>query len=340
MENSPPPRQIRVKDDEESRATASYFITRSVCPACTSADVRRIYSSSFAAPPISEYLERYYSGRAQFEYLRDTDFTLERCADCGLVYQKHIPGRLLSELLYENWIHPGQTREYAMRQTDLRYFSRCAQEIMTILAFFKTEPGRLAFFDFGMGWGSWCRMARAFGCDVYGSELSQARIDHAASQGIHALSWDEIPRHAFDVINTDQIFEHLPEPYDVLRHLARALKPGGLIKIHVPGGADITRRLKIADWTAPRETKNSLHPVTPLEHINCYTKTALIKLAARAGLEPVRIPLHLQYAFATHWWPPKEGLKNCIRPIYRDRLGRGNYLYFFFRAKPGPKSAP
>ena len=313
--------------------TNAYFLTRAACPACGSQDAARVSSCAFTESPIKDYLETYYCGRAQFEYLKDRDVVLDECGGCGCVYQKNIPNDFLSQVLYDKWIHPDQTREYTRCQTDLRYFSRYAQEIMTILAFLKTEPGKLAFFDFGMGWGSWCQMAKAFGCDSYGSELSQARIEHVKNQGVNVISWDEIPRHTFDFINTDQVFEHLRDPFETLSHLARSLAPQGLIKIHVPSGADIGRRLKAADWTAPRETKNSLHPVTPLEHINCYKKSSLIKLAERAGLEPARIPLYLQYAFTTHWLPFREGLKNCIRPVYRNVFQKGNYLYLFFRRR-------
>ncbi len=104
------------------------------------------------------------------------------------------------------------------------------------------------------------------------------------------LSWEAIPDRQFDVINADQVFEHLPEPLVTLRQLRRALKPGGLLKISVPDGRSVKRNLGYGDWLATADSPRSLNPVAPLEHINCFTRHVLIVMAAEVGLRPTFVP--------------------------------------------------
>lgn len=66
------------------------------------------------------------------------------------------------------------------------------------------------------------------------------------------MSWEEIPQHQFDFINTEQVFEHIPKPLETLRYLKKALKTNGVLKISVPTANDIEQRLEIMDWKIPK----------------------------------------------------------------------------------------
>lgn len=311
---------------------AMYFVQRTHCPACFSTEINQLYRCGYDDARIHHYLDQAYAlvgPGIEYQYLQDAVYQLNECLHCGLIYQEYIPDDELMNILYERWIDPqlGFIRHEQQINT-LRYYAEYAQEVMQMIAYFRQIPASLKIFDFGMGWGKWARMAQAFGCDVYGNELSPARINYVTAHGIKILAWDKIPQHQFDFINTEQVFEHLPEPLETLLHLKGALKPGGLLKISVPDGADINRRLAVMDWHAPKGSKNSLNPVSPLEHINCFKRSTLVKMAAQAGLQEAHIPLAIQYAFATNWQLPKPALKNLLLPFTRTVLRRGTYLLF------------
>jgi SAM-dependent methyltransferase len=314
----------------EANAPQPYFLTRAGCPGCKSSAHRTLYTCGFLEPPIKEFLESFYApqGGIELEYLRGALFVLKECQDCGLIFQRNIPNDFLVNKLYEEWIDPGKAFMQQAQNDDSERYKKYAEEVMLLIAYFNTVPQQLKFFDFGMGWGEWCLMARAFGCAAYGAELSEARIQYAKSQGITVIAWDEIPKFHFDFINTEQVFEHLPEPLDTLNYLKTALKPDGLIKISVPDGKDIKRNLQILDWTAHKESENSLNPVSPLEHLNCFTYRSLIQMAERAGFEPVNFPLILHYASLVNWRPLTHMLKNLLRPFYRNFFQRGTYVFF------------
>ncbi len=310
--------------------TNLHFIRRTSCPACEDTTIREVYRRSYQYPPLIRNLEQAYAavGKIEYAYLKDAEFALAQCAKCQLVFQIEIPDDFLMTKLYEEWIDPQITFRQHIEENSAAYYNRVGSEVAALISIFHRSPHSLKFLDFGMGWGEWLRLARAFGVQAYGAELSQARIAFAKSQGLPVVTWDEIATQQFDLIYADQVFEHLAHPLITLQYLARALKPGGFLKIGVPDGGDIHRRLRVDDWTAPDGTRDSLNAVFPLEHINCFNRSALLAMGARAGLRPARIPLFLQYSHLILGGLSSEILKSLGRPLLRDVLLRGNYVLF------------
>jgi 2-polyprenyl-3-methyl-5-hydroxy-6-metoxy-1,4-benzoquinol methylase len=320
-----------VNHNQLSRAEISnpWFVRRQECPACASGHFRTIYQSQYDRPPIKDYLVDFYSpqGMVEFEYLEGATYILCECDACGLIFQRDIPNKSLMERLYEHWIDPQKAFSQHQEQDCLRYYSYYAQEIMQIIAYLGKDPSSLSLLDFGMGWGKWAGMAKAFGCDSFGVELSAERIQYAKLNGIKVINWDEIPQYRFDFINTEQVFEHVSEPLQTLRHLSSGLKRDGILKISVPTAHDIERRLKIMDWQSPKGSRNSLNPVAPLEHINFFRRRSLAKMAVQAGLEELLIPIKVQYQYVTDWRGAKKIAKNILLPLYRNILKKENYIF-------------
>jgi 2-polyprenyl-3-methyl-5-hydroxy-6-metoxy-1,4-benzoquinol methylase len=297
---------------------SKFFDTRENCPACNSGEQEIIYSSGYQKEHIKKYLHDFYDkqGGVEFEYLDGANFILAECKNCQLIFQKEIPNDFLMERLYEKWINPEKVFQRYESNYPLNYYYSNAHLVYKVIAYFNVKPKDLKIFDFGMGWGNWSLMAKAFGCDSFGTELSSARIEHAKSCGIKVISWLEIADHTFDFINTDQVFEHIPKPLETLKYLSGSLKKGGLIRISVPNGRGIKKRLKKTDWTADKGSKNSLNAVAPLEHINCFNNTSLKKMADGAGLEIVRIPFYPRIMIVRKW----TGLLKEITRVIKNQL--------------------
>ncbi|OQB30073.1 MAG: Methyltransferase domain protein [Bacteroidetes bacterium ADurb.Bin174] len=307
-----------------------WFIKRDECPACASGNCKTIYQAEYDKPPIKDYLTAFYlpQGVVEFEYLEGATYMLVECSSCGMIFQKYIPNEFLMAKLYDQWIDSQKAFSSNRYGKGLGYYAGYAQEIMQLIAYFGENPSALSFLDFGMGWGNWALMAKAFGCDSVGLELSKERIENAKLNAIKVIAWDEITRHRFDFINTEQVFEHIPEPLQTLRYLKSSLKKDGMIKISVPSANDINRRLKIMDWQAQKGARNCLNAVAPLEHINCFRRTSLVVMANKAGMEEVIIPIKLQYRYSTDWSSAGKIVRNILRPIYRNILEKQNYLFF------------
>lgn len=88
-------------------------------------------------------------------------------------------------------------------------------------------------FEFGVGAG-WnlgrlqCR--RRIGCDV--SEFLEERVTALDIEFVGDMA--AVPDAVADVVICHQTLEHLLEPADALRRLARILRPGGRLILHVP----------------------------------------------------------------------------------------------------------
>jgi SAM-dependent methyltransferase len=313
-----------------ARVDHPWFDTRLACPVCAGDKFRLIYSAPYDADPVRGYLVDAYAsmgGAVEFEYLEGASYTLSECERCGLIFQKDIPNDQLMERLYEHWIDPRGAFDRHLDEDDLSHYAEYAQEVMQILAYVDRIPAKVSILDFGMGWGRWATMAKAFGCDAYGSELSVERIAYAEANGVKIVEWDDIPQHQFDVINANQVFEHIPRPLDTLNHLKRGLAPDGLIKIAVPRPRDIDRVLGVMDWKAPKYSKNSLNDVAPLEHINCFRLPSLLEMARNAGMEQVFLPVGVQYRTMTNWTGLARSALQLLRPIYRSWLKKGNVIF-------------
>lgn len=288
------------------------FQQRAGCPICGCRDTEVVYSARFTEPPISTYLHEFYSrqGKVEFEYLENEDFILDECQECSLIFQRSIPNDAFMMKLYEEWIDPQLSYMQRLQQKDTRYYAYLANSIRTVHEYLGKRPAEMEFLDFGMGWGSWCQMAKAFGSAVAGAEVSPARIDHALAQGIKVISWHDIAECKFDLIHAEQVFEHLADPLETLNHLAGALKPSGIIELVVPNAANARQKLAIGDWLAARNSRDSLVPVAPLEHINCFTERSLRHMVWRARLERVDI---LRYRRLSRYTT----IADLLKPAYR-----------------------
>jgi predicted SAM-dependent methyltransferase len=308
------------------QVTNIYFVERRACPACKSDKSKQLYSCAFDTEPVRSYLERFYGGRVDFTCLEGASYILVECADCGLVFQQQAPGPELLNTLYDKWLGSDTTLTRRQRKDGLGFYSLLAQEVMQIIALTNKLPADLSVLDYGMGWGKWALMVKAFGCRSYGYELSSERIAQAQSNGIATVTWEEIGQKQFDFINTEQVFEHLVEPLATLAHLAGGLKDDGILKISVPSDFRIDAKLRIMDWSAPKFSWNSLNPVAPLEHLNCFRLRSIREMARQVGLREMKMPVHTQYQYATAWSGGQRVARNLFTPFVRNALRIQNYV--------------
>lgn len=293
--------------------------------------------------PLREHLDSYYgpAGGIEHRFLAGASFILRECQDCGLVFQEEIPNESLMVTLYEEWL-AGETSLNQFRSAQrLERSQRFVKEIVNAINYLNGDPADLKFLDFGTGWGNWSKLAQGLNCDVYGVELSQTKAEHARTLGIKMIDWDDIQNYKFDFINTEQVFEHLADPLKTLCRLKRGLKPTGIIKISVPNGEYIKLAMNTWDWAVERfllpvvESRSSLLPVAPLQHINCFSHDSLVKMARGAGLDPISIPAPIDFCQKRNV-SLKTRVKDLIRPYYRflirrkpqSEVTKGLCLYF------------
>lgn len=260
------------------------FLHRTACEVCETRESNVVFSRPFSDPAIWSFLDTYYQGRIKKEDVGEALFEIRACSECGFIWQAYILDEAGMKRLYDEWIGREESQEKKV-QAPVAFFSAYARDMERIASLFSRKPGELSLLDYGMGWGYWCLMAKAFGYRVMGLELSEDRLAFAKSNGIPVLTNLQMAHpNQFDFINADQVFEHIPSPVAVLKDCVRILSPQGVVRIAVPDGSSMVAALEQPGF---RVTKDALHP---LEHINCFTRATLIYLAKQAGLEPITPP--------------------------------------------------
>lgn len=295
-------------------------LKRRRCPVCQSGDGETLYSCEFEK--LIPFLQRSYGDR-DFSVLAGELYSVRRC-DCQMIYQEMIPDDEMAAVLYNEWIDPEKTRKTHM-QASLDQRLSLVRDVAAVVNYFGRQPSMLRVLDFGMGWAEWCLAARGLSCHVMGSELSKERVDHAAALGIHVAGLSEI-RGCCDFINTEQVFEHLTEPLETLRHLKSGLRAGGLIRISVPNGRSLGDFWQL-DWSALPPNGGQFNPIFPLEHLNTFTHQTLVSLAERAGLRRVELPVRVWLRNFVKAEPMRQTVEWLLRltPYARNR---STILYF------------
>ena len=312
----------------EQQATAAKFPEildrRSGCPVCANHAYQTLIREPYDSPGIKGFLDRHYEGHANTGQLSGYDYELVRCTQCELAYQPNVPGNALLAQIYDVWIPPSE-RERLRRMRTLYDYSYTADQIHFLIDQLGLQPYEIDILDFGMGWCEWASMARAFGCRVAGAELSIERLEYARSIGIETIDWDTIPKRQFHFIHTEQVFEHLIEPLVVLKHLARALHPKGLLLVSVPDSRVALK--KAAGQKLSSLSAQDIMPIQPLEHINSFEFKTIERMAKAAGLKVVTPSLRKLYHSSSGWLGLKQAARLTARPIYRHIFPKSTYVF-------------
>jgi SAM-dependent methyltransferase len=160
--------------------------------------------------------------------------------------------------------------------------------------------------DVGCGNGVWLLKLQSLGWSVEGVEFSALACQQARAAGlvVHegSLADAGLPSEAFDVVRIWQTLEHVPDPAEVLREIARVLKPGGQLLIGVPNAGGWLARAWGPFWfdlDVPR-------------HLWHFTAPDLHRLVENSGLRVDSIG----YGFYRGYT-----LLRCIRYWYEEWAG-------------------
>lgn len=297
------------------------------CPSCAGSDFAVLVREPYTSPGVLRYIHAQYSRGEEDvrRWLDGIDYEVRECSACGLCWQVFYPDMDLAIEVYDRWIDQERWRTEDVERPGMKGYQPILQEVVALADHVQRKNGvplpQIRALDYGMGWGSWLRIARSFGLDAYGYELSPKRIAHAASLGIPCL--DNLAGRKFHIINLEQVLEHVPDPRGLVTQLLDHLEDGGLMKISVPSGKHVARTLRATgtkDLIAP-----PLVAIRPLEHVNAFTPGSLRQLAAEMGLRVRRAPVMNQLALI---FSPSFGSfgRSIGRPLVRGVLGVGTSL--------------
>lgn len=257
------------------------MIERLKCPVCSTPAPTALLSVPYSDSGIARYWKQIGFRSPPPWPLDRIPFCIHACQNCGALFQRWALTDAEAMLMYGVNEAPHRPQD-----SPLIGLVHQAQDIILLRQLLpQTSPKVL---DFGMGWGRFALMAQAFGCQVWGVEVSETTREHARAHGVRLIDEPALKDESFDFVMVDQVLEHLIDPAGMARRLARCLKPGGLMLWGVPGHKGLPNKLERASRTSdPTASLNrkDFDAISPLIHLTLFNTQSLRWLGKQAGLE-------------------------------------------------------
>jgi 2-polyprenyl-3-methyl-5-hydroxy-6-metoxy-1,4-benzoquinol methylase len=223
---------------------------------------------------------------------RGFQFPIVQCTSCGLYYCRIQP--TLEEL---GAIYAGYDSHHQKQWDDLQ--DGFNVKLVKLLKKLSNSGGSLL--DLGAGTGKFLSVARDRGYHVMGVEpIKEACRTAHEKYGIAIVpstleDYLAATNEQFDVITLLNVFEHLPDPLEVLRMIHRRLNNGGLCVLVVPN-TDFTlllgfvRRLfRARDTYLLYARKFGQQGFNPPYHLTAFTPRSIRGMAHKAGFGEILI---------------------------------------------------
>ncbi len=178
----------------------------------------------------------------------------------------------------ENYQPPSYYEDYVMTNSYSDVMQRLQQAQMERLLSLREGVPPVSLIEIGCGDGSFMKYARGRVPRILGIEPSNRFAMEAVRQGFEVkigyVSADTLlTDEKFDSFASRQVFEHLPDPLDVLIGIRKMLNPGAVGLIEVPYGHRSLRTRRFFDFFP--------------DHVNYYSINSLVALATDAGLNVI-----------------------------------------------------
>lgn len=256
---------------EQKSGRESYDWVAQNCPICEQPPTRRLGRRG---------------GTAHRENL-GVECEVWQCSRCGLIFPNPMPV-LINGLDQHYDVSPDdyfQNHDIQVKVVAARSMLGIAQELTG-------AKGRLL--DIGTGRGELLRVAREEGWDATGIEPSTPFADFAEKYSGAAIRRDPVERcgfapDSFDVVVLGAVLEHLYNPDETIREIARILRRGGALYVDVPNETGLYFRvgnlylkMRRRDWVT------NLAPTFSPYHVFGFNPKSLRALLKKHGLKPAR----------------------------------------------------
>ena len=255
------------------------LIIRTCCPACKSKEFKKLFSLPYKSEKISNFINRYYKNLIKGSSLDGYEYNLLQCLNCNLIFQEQIPDDQFSKDLYEKFIDPNESLS-KKDDFDKKFRKKLSFEMQLIKNLFKKDEKDISILEFGAGWGFWSKHAQNSGYKVSAFEVSEKRIDFMKNNNVNVVSNLNNHNLKYDLIYSEETFEHISHPKDTIIELSKLLSKGGFIFLRFPSA--FLFKSKLNKNYVP--TSDCAHP---LEHINIFCKKSFIQMLKDTNLEHI-----------------------------------------------------
>lgn len=264
------------------------LVERTKCPMCTSSRFSILFSMHYHDKAMKQYLKNYYSENID-PYLKELekfDYLIYECLKCSLIFQKFIPDEKFSRILYEEIIDEVESKKKKEKVVNPGYY----KDFELLRKITGKENADISILEFGSGNGDWAYEAKKLNFDVTTTELSKNRIESLNKKGLKICNDIHECKDKFDIIYSDQVFEHISNPAEILKTILPLLKEYGYIYLKFPSGFMFRNILKM-NYQPQKDC------AMPLEHINILNRKTFLYLVKDLNLKIAYNNRHNIYSY-------------------------------------------
>lgn len=212
-----------------------------------------------------------------FNDIFETTHHLSKCDDCGIYFLNPQPNKKqLAQAYNEDYYGQGEKKFNSTVERVVDWFRQRSAK-----AFASQLPEKAKVLDIGCGNGSFLANVGLYGdFELHGIEPEGKSADRAlkhSSIKLHKgfLEKGTYESGSFDAIVLTHVFEHLPNPREILDIINQLSKPSTVLQIEIPN---------IESWQAKFFKGDWLH-LDPPRHLNMYPPNILVKELIERGWE-------------------------------------------------------
>ena len=256
----------------------SYFKVRKCCPLCLSQNIQIIFSKTFNEIRTKQFFKKHLNSKFPMNILNHYNYIICECKKCKFIFQKNTLNEKLNSKLYDDFID--HQKILKRKNFDKDHLENNIQEFDLIDRIFKDK--KISILEYGAGLGGWISALKVSGYkNIDAVEISQKRRNFLKKLKIKATPNLSNLKKKYDLIYSDQTFEHLIYPEKEIKRLIKHLKIGGYLIFKIPPGNNFKKKLK-KNYIAQKDEG------TPLEHINIYSLKSLDFIKERYKLSSVK----------------------------------------------------
>ena len=259
-----------------------------------------MFSLPYNSEKIVKFIKTYYKNSLNIIELDGYEYTLLECLNCSLIFQEQIPDEEFSIKLYEKIIDQDESL-LKKEGFEKKFSKKLSFEMNLIKNIFNKSSKDIFILEFGAGWGFWSKHAQDNNFNVSAFEVSQKRIEFMQKNKIQIESNIENSKYKYDLIYSEETFEHISDPRDTIIRLSKLLKNDGYLLLRFP--STFLFKSNLNKKYIP--TSDCAHP---LEHINLFNKKSFNVMLEDTGLEIVDFKSKFSFSFGSFL----RDLKNLI----------------------------
>lgn len=200
--------------------------------------------------------------------------TVLMCSKCNHFWYKSFPNNEILKKMYNN--------KLSLTTSNIKIPNSIVKEIYRLKKIFNSSNP--SFLDYGAGYGKWSICAQEAGFDVTSFEPSYKRINHFKFRLNTVHSHSAISNKKFDVINLEQVLEHISEPKNFLKNIKKFMHKKSVLRISVPNMDKNNSNIIWKEWPFNGE---NIHIMSPYEHLHGFNQYSLYTLVNNQGLKRI-----------------------------------------------------